>query len=94
LTVNDGDTLQLSVSIEAIAAANARFAGEGGNAGIMVDPLFLTLPPGATFDSGITGFLSGAPSVPEPSSALLVVAGLVALRILRRRLDRAPRLAI
>ncbi len=85
LTVHNGDTLQLSLSVEAEATANGISAPETANAEITVDPLFLKLPAGATFDSGITGFLSGSgTSVPEPSSVLFFAAGLLGLCMLGR----------
>ncbi len=87
LTVHNGDYLQLSVTVQAQASANGIVAPEAANAGIAVDPLHLTLPPGATFDSGVPEFLSGpVPSVPEPGSSFLFAAGLLGLFVLRRRL--------
>ena len=65
LTVNNGDNLQLTVSVQSTASADAYVAPEGANAAITVDPLYLTLPVGATFDSSITGFLA-----PEPGASL------------------------
>jgi hypothetical protein len=88
LTVHDGDYVQLSISVEAVATASAVIAPESANSSINVDPLFLTLPAGATFDSGITGFLSGEPPAltPEPSSAFLFATALLGLCAVRRRL--------
>jgi hypothetical protein len=88
LTVHDGDYVQLSISVEAVATASAFIAPESANSSINVDPLFLTLPAGATFDSGITGFLSGEPPAltPEPSSVLLFATALLGLCALRRQL--------
>ena len=94
LTVNDGDDLQLTVSVQSTAFANAYVAPESASADIVVDALYLTLPAGTTFDSGITGFL-----VPEPGTSLCDAAagfglGLVAAagrrRALRRRSRREP----
>jgi hypothetical protein len=90
LIVHNGDDLQLNVSVEATANVAAYIAGMGANAGISVDPLYLTLPAGATFDSGITDFLSGSPagpgsSVSEPASLALFAASLAGLGWIRRR---------
>lgn len=79
LTVNNGDHLQLTVSVQSAAFASAYVAPEGANADITVDALYLTLPAGATFDSGITGFLA-----PEPGTGLLGIAALLCLTALRK----------
>jgi hypothetical protein len=52
LTVTNGESLELLVSVEAQAFANATTSSEQGFASITVDPLFLTLPDGVIFDSG------------------------------------------
>jgi hypothetical protein len=90
LTVTNGESLELLVSVEAQAFANATTSSEQGFASISVDPLFLTLPAGVTFDSGIPDFLSGPPagsgsSVPEPASLALFATALAGLGCMRRR---------
>jgi hypothetical protein len=82
LTVSDGDFLQLHVLVESTANVNAFSSNTSADAGIIVDPLYLTLPDGAAFDSSIAGFLS-ASSAPEPGSVLLIGAGLLGLCVLR-----------
>jgi hypothetical protein len=80
LTVYDGETLQLGVTIDAGAFSNAVLSDQTANAQIIVDPVYLMLPAGVTFDSGITGFLSGTPAaVPEPKTWAMLVVGLAAL---------------
>jgi hypothetical protein len=91
LTVNDGDDLQLTVSVQSTAFANAYVAPEDASAAITVDPLYLTLPAGAAFDSGITGFLA-----PEPGASLGDVAaglGLGLVAAVGRRRERRARVA-
>jgi hypothetical protein len=88
LTVTNGESLELAVSVEADAFANANTSSEMGYASISVDPLYLDLG-GATFSSGIPGFLSGTPAsspVPEPTSIMLLGTGLVA--VARKRFKR------
>jgi hypothetical protein len=87
LLVHDGDTLQLNVFIESSANVVSYIAPELANASMTVDPLYLMLPDGVTFDSGIPGFLSTVPPppVPEPSSFALFAAGVGALVAVRRR---------
>lgn len=78
LTVSNGDIIQLKVHAlsESILCCDGTFA----NTSFTVDPLFLDLPAGATYDSGIPGFLSGSPTTtPEPGSVLLLFSGLAAL---------------
>jgi hypothetical protein len=79
LTVSNGDTIQLSVHV--IAEGFLCCSGTTASTSVTVDPLFLDLPAGATYDSGIADFLSGpAPTqAPEPSSVLLLLSGLAAL---------------
>ena len=78
LMVDDGDDLQLTVSVQSTAFANAYVAPEGANAAITVDPVYLTLPPGASFDSGITGFLVPEPGACPGGAAAGLALGLVA----------------
>ncbi len=87
LTVDNGAVLELRMSVQSTASADAYVAPESASANLTVDPLFLTLPTGATFDSGIPGFLS---AVPEPSTAVLFGSGLVVLASRRRRDARSP----
>jgi hypothetical protein len=79
LTVSSGEELQLNAYVESTAFANAYVGPESASAGITVDPLYLRLTNGATFDSGVTGFLSAPTSVPEPGSTLLLMSGLSGL---------------
>jgi len=85
LTVFDGESLELNVTVVATAFASALTAPTGTSASVTIDPLYLTLPDGVTFDSGIAGFLSGpaTTTVAEPGSLLLVLValGMVALRV-------------
>jgi hypothetical protein len=87
LTVNDGDYLQLTVSVQSTAFANAYIAPESANADVSVDALYLTLPADATFDSGITGFLVPEPRASMGDAAAGLGLGLVAA-VGRRRADR------
>ena len=57
LTVHDGDYVTLHVLVETHANVNAFPSNTAADAGIIVDPLYLTLPTGVRFDSGIAGFL-------------------------------------
>jgi hypothetical protein len=86
LIVHDGDTLQLSISFSASANSNAYVGPESAGASGSIDPLYLLLPDGATFDSGIDGFLSvvPTPAVPEPPSLALFAIGLGAFAVVRR----------
>jgi PEP-CTERM motif len=79
LTVSNNDMLQLSVHM--IAQANVCCDNTSASASVAIDPLFLDLPAGVTYDSGIPGFLTGTAPVPtpEPSSSLLLLLGLAAL---------------
>ena len=87
LTVFSGNVLKLSVSASVTSTVDPNNGGGNTNGEITVDPLVLELPVGATFDSGITNFLSGPNrtpgSVPEPGSVLLVATGLLGLYVLR-----------
>jgi hypothetical protein len=87
LTVHSGDSVLLNVSFQALADADAAITPEAATASGLIDPLYLTLPGGATFDSGVDGFLSGSPTpaVPEPTSLALFATGLGALAVVHRR---------
>ena len=92
LLVHDGDTVQLTVFLEAVATADAVAGPEGAAASGSIDPIYLTLPDGATFDSGIDGFLSvvPTPAVPEPATFVLFAMGVGALAAVRRRRHAEP----
>jgi PEP-CTERM motif len=90
LIVHNGDYLQLNVSVESTANVAAYITSMAANAGITVDPLYLTLPDGVMFDSGITDFLSGSPagpgsSVPEPATLALLATAFAGIGLARRR---------
>jgi hypothetical protein len=86
LVVHDGDTLQLNVFIESSANVSSYIAPMLANASMTVDPLYLMLPDGVTFDSGIADFLSVVPPpVSEPSSLALLAGGVGILVVVRRR---------
>ena len=74
-TVTDGETLSLAVTVQ-VTATSTNY--DEANGAITVDPLYLTLPPGVTFDSGVSNFLSGAapPAVPEGSTWAMLFMGL------------------
>jgi hypothetical protein len=90
LTVTNGESLELDVMVNTTAYA-ASYATSVAMASLTVDPLYLSLPTGVTFNSGVTGFLSGSStpsggsSVPESASFVLLGAGLLGLGLLRRR---------
>jgi PEP-CTERM motif len=79
VTVTNGETLSLEVSLEVSAYAFGFAKAQGS---IVVDPLYLTLSPGVTFDSGVPNFLSGAAApaaVPEPSIWAMMLVGFAGL---------------
>jgi hypothetical protein len=80
----------LNVSVESTANVAAYITSMGANAGITVDPLYLTLPDGVMFDSGISGFLSGSPagpgsSIPEPATLALLAIAFAGIGVAKRR---------
>lgn len=84
LTVTNGELLEVDVTIQTTAYAAAYVTSDAA-VNISVDPLYLTLPDGAAFDSGIADFLSGpGASIPEPGSMWLLGAGLLGLFVLSR----------
>jgi hypothetical protein len=78
LTVSNGDMIELDVHVIANAFLSA--LGTSSSSSLTIDPLFLDLPDGARYESGIAGFLGGpTTTAPEPSSVLLLMSGLTAL---------------
>ena len=85
-TVYNGELITLSANFG--VSANATLGGGVLSASAesnLSDPLFLSLPAGAQFVSSVPGFLSGATTVPEPSSALLLGSGLLLSMVLLRK---------
>jgi hypothetical protein len=94
LPVSGYEYLSIEIDLQSGAYSNAIANGTTtgsnfGSSGMTVDPLYLTLPARATYDSGVAGLLSGAAPVatgtPEPASFLVIGAGLLVVGILRRR---------